>query len=244
MSRKRLDTSYVSVVIIYFLLHKRTTRQKYKLVRALHFFFFLFDGFCLFGQSSLMDWLGNMRKSGCLFASPKGLYWRRFFSTEYDYTGGTGRESTGLSASEQEAREKVIRLYRYALSSVKDIRKHYRLNESKEDIAACIRDLFERHRHVQDRKLIDMLVFKGRQDIDEVRAQWKGRHQVLNYLRAFEEKKIKERAQLVMEQHVRDDDEFRHVPNAILAANISHWKKNKLIPEDISTPKQVCNIIY
>lgn len=171
----------------------------------------------------------------------KGLSWfsLRRFSTEYDYTGGTGRESSGLSTTDLEARERVIHLYRYALRSVKDIRKHYRLNESKEDVAACIRDLFERYRNVQDRKLIDMLVFKGRQDIDEVRAQWKGRHQVLNYLRAFEEKKIKERAQLVMEQHVTEDNEFIHIPNAILAANISHWKKNKLIPQDISTPKQV-----
>ncbi|GJQ15071.1 hypothetical protein GpartN1_g6862.t1 [Galdieria partita] len=175
-----------------------------------------------------------------LFQHKKGLelFSLRRFSTEYDYTGGTGRESSGLSTTEQEARERVIHLYRYALKSVPDIRKNYRLNEGKEDVALCIRDLFERHRNVQDRKLIDMLVFKGRQDIDEVRAQWKGRHQILNYLRAFEEKKIKERAQMVMEQHVKDDNEFIHVPNAILAASISHWKKNKLIPEDISTPKQ------
>eukprot|EP00871_Galdieria_phlegrea_P001588 jgi/Galph1/242/GphlegSOOS_G4999.1 len=166
------------------------------------------------------------------------VYSSRYFSTAYDYTGGTGRESSGLSTSDEEARKRVLQLYRYALKSIKDMRKHYRLTETKQEIAACIRDLFEKHREVKDRKLIDRLVFKGRQDIDEVYAQWKGRHQVLNYLRAFEEKQIQRKAQQVMESHVVEDNEFTHVPNAILAAKIREWKRAKLIPEDISTPKQ------
>lgn len=112
----------------------------------------------------------------------------------YTQTGGSGREATPLSGSLAEARSRVLNLYRTSIRDIPEMRKNYNLNETPALIRDCIRAQFEMHAGVRDAKVLDMLVFKGRQNIDEIRAQWKGRHQVTAVLLAHEAALLREAA--------------------------------------------------
>ncbi|KAK1870052.1 hypothetical protein I4F81_012515 [Pyropia yezoensis] len=135
----------------------------------------------------------------------------------YTQTGGSGREATPLSGSFAEARSRVLNLYRTSIRDIPEMRKNYNLNETPALIRDCIRAQFEMHAGVRDAKVLDMLVFKGRQNIDEIRAQWKGRHQVTAFLRWQAEQDGKFEAWAVGEKGLFSEAE--------LAANKAHAEK-------------------
>lgn len=143
----------------------------------------------------------------------------------YTQTGGSGREATPLSGSFAEARSRVLNLYRTGLRDIPEMRKNYNLNESPAVIRDCLRAQFEMHAGVRDAKVLDMLVFKGRQNIDEIRAQWKGRHQVTALLLAHEAALLREAAASEAAVATKEARE----------AALREWVELELVPSSVNT---------
>jgi len=160
----------------------------------------------------------------------------------YTQTGGSGREATPLSGSFAEARGRVLNLYRLGLRDIPEMRKNYNLNESPALIRDTLREQFEMHADVRDAKVLDMLVFKGRQNIDEIRAQWKGRHQVTALLLAFEQKQLRAAAAAEAAAALRGDAGAGGAAAAAAAAageaqeaQLRAWKELELVPPSVGT---------
>lgn len=141
-------------------------------------------------------------------------------------TGGSGADSTVLSASMAEASLKAKAAYRTALRDIPDMRRNFTIMEDAQYVTAVIRDNFERHRMVSDPKIVDMLVFKASQELREIREQWKSRHHVYSYIARFAEKKLREDlAERAMDTNSsgRREDMLRQ------------WRERGLVPTEIVT---------
>jgi NADH dehydrogenase (ubiquinone) 1 alpha subcomplex subunit 6 len=57
----------------------------------------------------------------------------------------------------------------------------YALEVSSRQIRSRVRQEFEKHRYVSDTKVIDRLLFKGRQEYEETMNQWKQKTHVMRY---------------------------------------------------------------
>lgn len=155
-------------------------------------------------------------------------------SERFTDTGGSGRDATSLSSSESEASMKVHALYRDALRGIGEIRKNYSIVEDAQLVRDVIRDAFERYPHVSDTKIVDMLVFKGRQEIDEILAQWKGRHHVYQYIHSYEEKMLRHEAALKAEEGMAEGnrDEMHDAKHLSM---LKTWRERGLIPNEIES---------
>lgn len=154
----------------------------------------------------------------------------RVDTTAYTDTGGSGADSTALSSSLAEASAKAVATYRSALRDIPAMRQNFTILEEREFIMACIRDLFERHGGVTDPKIVDMLVFKARQELREIREQWKSRHHLYGYIVAYHEKCLKEEAARVASLHVDQSDGRQDAQREeILMA----WRERHLVPADV-----------
>ncbi|KAG7094134.1 hypothetical protein E1B28_007746 [Marasmius oreades] len=81
--------------------------------------------------------------------------------------------SATISRSPEEARKRVIQLYRDWYRSAPEIVTIYSLNMSPAYVRHQIRKKFERNRHVTDARAIDVLLLKSRQDFQETLNIWK-----------------------------------------------------------------------
>ncbi|KAK0476145.1 NADH dehydrogenase 1 alpha subcomplex subunit 6 [Armillaria novae-zelandiae] len=86
------------------------------------------------------------------------------------------------SQSPIEARQRAIQLYRDWCRGAPEIISLYALNVSPAYIRYCIRQRFERHRHVTDPRAIEILLLKSRQEYQETMNCWKLPDQVLGVL--------------------------------------------------------------
>jgi len=73
-----------------------------------------------------------------------------------------------ISRSVSEARLQALRLYRRTLKACPEIKKIYQVPISVEEMRKKLRLDFERHSHVDDPVMIDTLVLKGFNDLEEV----------------------------------------------------------------------------
>lgn len=142
----------------------------------------------------------------------------------YTDTGGSGLDSTALSSNLAEASAKAIAVYRQALRDIPDMRKNFTIIEGKEFVTKCVRDLFERHAHVTDPKLVDMLVFKARQELREIAEQWKSRHHVYGYIQRYSEKVLREEAKRKLKEGDRGKE-----------ALLQTWRERGLVPSEVLT---------
>lgn len=148
----------------------------------------------------------------------------RVDTASYTDTGGSGLDSTTLSSSMEEASGKAVAMYRQALRNIPDMRKNFVIIEDESVVQKCIRDLIERHADITDPKVVDMLVFKARQELMEIREQWKSRHHVYGYIQRYTEKMVREEAAKRMKQ---GDGDKEHILQA--------WRGRGLVPEEIVT---------
>ncbi|EMD35146.1 hypothetical protein CERSUDRAFT_139986 [Gelatoporia subvermispora B] len=87
-----------------------------------------------------------------------------------------------FSASTQDARSRVLALYRDWHRGAPEICSLYALNVSPAYVRHCIRRKFEANRYVTDQRVIDMLYLKGRQEYQETMNCWKQTDHVMGIL--------------------------------------------------------------
>ncbi|CAG8572694.1 11365_t:CDS:2 [Paraglomus brasilianum] len=88
---------------------------------------------------------------------------------------------TATSGTYQNARQKVLALYRDWQRAAPTIITEYHLDIPTSAVRAKIREEFEKHRYVNDLRLIDILLFKGRTEYQETLNLWKFSTHLLNY---------------------------------------------------------------
>jgi len=106
-----------------------------------------------------------------------------------------------VSRSLPEASRGSTRLYRRALKSIPMIVRTYRLPYDAGEIRRRIRFDFESHGHVTDPAMVDMIVFKGENELEEVTQNWATRGHVLNYFIEMDARK-----QRLDWEHVTDEE--------------------------------------
>ncbi|KAI6102978.1 NdufA6 NADH-ubiquinone oxidoreductase 14.8 kDa subunit [Pisolithus sp. B1] len=80
---------------------------------------------------------------------------------------------TRISSNPSEARTRVIDLYRAWVRAAPEIVELYALPVTPAYFRHCIRQKFEANRHVTDQRAIEVLLLKGRQELQETLNIWK-----------------------------------------------------------------------
>ncbi|KZT03304.1 NADH-ubiquinone oxidoreductase Complex1 subunit [Laetiporus sulphureus 93-53] len=118
--------------------------------------------------------------------------------------------TTHISASPEEARRRVIQLYRDWYRGVPDIVSVYSMSVTPQYFRHCIRKKFEQNRYVTDKRVIDVLILKGRQEYQETMNVWKQPDHVMGIL--LEDKSRPPRT--FMQKFLEGRDEDAVVPAA------------------------------
>jgi len=147
----------------------------------------------------------------------------------YTATGGSGEDATVQSKSLAEASKLAVRTYRQALRNVPSMRANFTIVEEEQLVRGVIRDLFHAHADVRDPAIVDMLVFKARQELREIREQWKSRHHVYKYILAYKDKLRVDEVVRATGSSEGDQEAAKH--SALLHA----WKQRGLIPGELQT---------
>ncbi|GLB44205.1 putative complex I LYR family protein [Lyophyllum shimeji] len=80
---------------------------------------------------------------------------------------------TKTSADFNESRRRAIQLYRDWYRAAPEIVDLYALNVSPARVRHAVRERFEKNRYVTDKRAIDVLLLKGRQEYQETMNCWK-----------------------------------------------------------------------
>ena len=87
-----------------------------------------------------------------------------------------------LSNSAQEARRRVLDLYRTWWREVPTIVEVHALDLSHKEVRTKVRQEFEKNRYIEDIRVIDMMVVKGRLELDETIQSRVPRHRLTKIL--------------------------------------------------------------
>ncbi|CAG8510249.1 4878_t:CDS:2 [Rhizophagus irregularis] len=88
---------------------------------------------------------------------------------------------TTISPSLNEARKRVLQLYRDWQRAAPKVVSRYLLDVPVSAVRAKIREEFEKNRDVEDLRAIDVLIFKGRAEYQETINIWKMDTHIMNY---------------------------------------------------------------
>ncbi|XP_014217386.1 NADH dehydrogenase [ubiquinone] 1 alpha subcomplex subunit 6 [Copidosoma floridanum] len=88
-----------------------------------------------------------------------------------------------LSLRPEEARRRVLNLYKLWIRQVPFIVEDYDIPKGKEELREKIRSEFLKNAHVKDIRTIDMLVIKGQMELKEVVERWKNKGSLMYYFR-------------------------------------------------------------
>jgi len=151
-------------------------------------------------------------------------------------TGGTGKEASRLSGSASEAHARVLGLYKRCLRHVPQMRKDFNIVEGPDVVKLVTRRLFEKNAGVRDVKIIDMLVWKGTQELEEIQAQWKGRHHLMGYMEEYHEREGREKAIDMARRLMGKTGHF--AVDDLRQAKLAEWRERKLVPSHLDTWEQ------
>eukprot|EP00123_Amoebidium_parasiticum_P019317 comp24514_c0_seq1/m.46765 comp24514_c0_seq1/g.46765 ORF comp24514_c0_seq1/g.46765 comp24514_c0_seq1/m.46765 type:complete len:118 (-) comp24514_c0_seq1:152-505(-) len=85
------------------------------------------------------------------------------------------------SSSAQEARSRVLSLYRAWMRETPTITDKYQLDIPMSQVRAKIREEFKKNAQIKDVRVVDLLVFKGKQELDETHWVWKQKTHIMRY---------------------------------------------------------------
>jgi len=96
-----------------------------------------------------------------------------------------------LSLDRTEARRRVLNLYRAWYRQLPYVMLDYDIPKQLPDLKAKLREEFLKNKHVEDIRVIDMLVIKGQMELKETAEQWKQKGHIMNYFKESIEPKPK-----------------------------------------------------
>jgi NADH dehydrogenase (ubiquinone) 1 alpha subcomplex subunit 6 len=150
----------------------------------------------------------------------------------YTETGASGRDATvDTSATLEEAQAKVRALYRGFLRQIPQMRIDFALAEDYNTLKEVIRDQFERNSDIRDPQVLDILIFRGKQELNEIIAQWKSRHHILQYVRQFEERLHQQGRTLAGRKALTADGDVSEAQQAMRLRKVLEWRQKRIIPE-------------
>lgn len=153
-------------------------------------------------------------------------------STRYTETGGSGADSTAPSRDAAHRAARVHALYRAALRAVPEALVNFTIVEEPRFVRGAVRDMFEARRGALDGRVLDMLIFKGVQELEEVRMQFKSRTYVTTILSGWHEKRSRE---AVLAAAGGGDGRVRGAEAQRRGEMLAAWKARGLVPAEVLT---------
>lgn len=88
-----------------------------------------------------------------------------------------------FSLNQLEARRRVLNLYRAWYRQIPWIVKEYDIPVNEERCREKLRERFREHKHIDDLRSIDLLVFKGQIDLVETANMWKQKNHIMLFFK-------------------------------------------------------------
>ncbi|GJQ71736.1 hypothetical protein Trydic_g11429 [Trypoxylus dichotomus] len=97
-----------------------------------------------------------------------------------------------LSVDNEEARKRVLNLYKAWYRQIPYIVRRYDIPRSEQQCREKLREEFMKHKDVRDIRIIDMLIIKGQMELKETVEVWKQKGHIMMYFQDTVEQKPKD----------------------------------------------------
>lgn len=97
-----------------------------------------------------------------------------------------------LSLNRQEARRRVLNLYKAWYRQIPFVVQTYDIPRSEEECREKLREEFTKYDTINDIRLIDMMIIKGQMELKEVVNVWKQKGHIMAYFKDTVEPKPKD----------------------------------------------------